>query len=86
MTREQLETGMRLLRENGVFRTIEARDATWGDEDLGEFLAQAGEGNSENTAKPRISTVQEMPMVALFLMSLSDRTDMKRMMMWGMPK
>ena len=47
MTPEQLETGMRLLKENGVFRTIEAKDATWGDEDLGEFLAQAGEGNSE---------------------------------------
>ena len=47
MTPEQLETGMRLLKEQGVFRTIEARDATWGDEDLGEFLAQAGEGNSE---------------------------------------
>ena len=47
MTAEQLETGMRLLRENGVFRTIEAKDATWGDEDLGDFLAQAGEGNSE---------------------------------------
>ena len=30
-----------------MFRTIEARDAYWGDEDLGEFLSQAGEGNSE---------------------------------------
>ena len=38
---------MRLLKENGVFRTIEAKDATWGDEDLGDFLAAAGEGNSE---------------------------------------
>ena len=47
MPQEQLETGMRLLKEQGVFRTIEARDATWGDEDLGEFLEQAGEGNSE---------------------------------------
>ena len=47
MTPEQLETGMRLLKEQGVFRTIEAKDATWGDEDLGEFLEQAGEGNSE---------------------------------------
>ena len=47
MTQEQLETGMRLLKENGVFRTIEAKDATWGDEDLGDFLASAGEGNSE---------------------------------------
>ena len=47
MEKEQFETGMRLLKENGVFRTIEARNATWGDEDLGDFLAQAGEGNSE---------------------------------------
>ena len=47
MKQEEFETGMRLLKENGVFRTIEARDATWGDEDLGDFLAQAGEGNSE---------------------------------------
>lgn len=47
MDKEQLDTGMRLLKENGVFRTIEARHATWGDEDLGDFLAQAGEGNSE---------------------------------------
>ena len=47
MTNEQLEIGMRLLKENGVFRTIEAKDATWGDEDLGDFLAKAGDGNSE---------------------------------------
>ncbi len=47
MTDEQRELGMRLLREQGVFRTIESRDTTWGDEDLGDFLLQAGEGNSE---------------------------------------
>ena len=47
MEKEDFETGMRLLKENGVFRTIEAKDATWGDEDLGDFLSQAGEGNSE---------------------------------------
>ena len=47
MPREDFETGMRLLKETGVFRTIEAKDATWGDEELGEFLAQAGDGNSE---------------------------------------
>ena len=47
MEREEFETGMRLLKENGVFRTIEARDKTWGDEDLGDFLAGAGDGNSE---------------------------------------
>ena len=47
MTKEQLDLGMKLLKENGVFLTIEARDATWGDEDLGDFLSQAGDGNSE---------------------------------------
>ncbi len=47
MKKEEFETGMGLLKENGVFRTIEARDTTWGDEDLGDFLTQAGEGNSE---------------------------------------
>ena len=40
-------TALKLLKEQGVFRTVEAVDATFGDEDLGEFLAQAGEGNSE---------------------------------------
>ena len=47
MTKEQLDLGMKLLKENGEFRTIEARDATWGDEDLDDFLSQAGDGNSE---------------------------------------
>ena len=47
MPREDFETGMRLLRENGVFRTIEAKDATWGDEDLGDFLTGADGGSSE---------------------------------------
>lgn len=47
MTEEQLKTGMELLGKNGVFRTIEAKDATFGDEDLAEFLQEAGEGNSE---------------------------------------
>ena len=41
------ETALRLLKASGVFRTIEAVDATFGDEDLGDFLAQAGDGNSE---------------------------------------
>ena len=38
------------------------------------------------TEKTRMSTVQVMPMRALFFRSLSERTDMKRMMMCGMPK
>ena len=47
MPQADRETAMRLLKENGVFRTVEAVDATFGDEDLGDFLAQAGDGNSE---------------------------------------
>jgi len=47
MEKEDFETGMRLLKEDGVFRTIEAKDASYGDEDLGEFLEKAGDGNSE---------------------------------------
>lgn len=47
LSEEQRDTAMALLRQEGVFRTIEAVDATFGDEDLGDFLAQAGEGNSE---------------------------------------
>ena len=47
MSDEQRDIAMKLLKEQGVFRTIEAKDATYGDEDLGDFLANAGEGNSE---------------------------------------
>ncbi len=47
MKEEQLQVGMQLLRENGVFRTIEARDATWGDENIDRFLGRTEQGNSE---------------------------------------
>ena len=47
MTSEQLNTAMTLLGQTGVLRTVEAVDSSYGDEDLGEFLASVGEGNSE---------------------------------------
>ncbi len=47
MTEKQRDEAMRLFRENGVFRTIEARDASYCDEGMGEFLRQASGGNSE---------------------------------------
>ena len=47
MTSGQRDAAMELLRSTGVFRTIEAKDATYGDEDLSDFLERAGEGNSE---------------------------------------
>ena len=47
MTDSQRDKAMTLLKNEGVFRTIEAKDATFGDEDLSDFLKNAGEGNSE---------------------------------------
>ena len=47
MAPEIQKTAMELLAREGVFRTIEAKDATYGDENLSSFLEQAGDGNSE---------------------------------------
>ncbi len=43
VTRKALD----VLHRNGVFCTLETRDATFGDENLGEFLSGQAEGNSE---------------------------------------
>ena len=47
MTKEDTELALELLHKNGVFCTVEGVDGSWGDENLGEFLAGQGEGNSE---------------------------------------
>ncbi len=47
MSEEQRELILQILHHNGVFCTIEAKDGSWGDENLGEFLSSQGEGNSE---------------------------------------
>ena len=47
MTKEDTELALKLLHKNGVFCTVEGVDGSWGDENLGEFLAGQGEGNSE---------------------------------------
>lgn len=49
MTEEQAKTALDSLHSQGVFCTVETRDATYGDEDLGSFLeGNAGtKGNSE---------------------------------------
>ena len=47
MTNEQRDTAMELLGKEGVFRTLEAKDATFGDENLADFLADQSDGNSE---------------------------------------
>ncbi len=47
MTEKQLGTALESLHRHGVFCTIEAKDATYGDENLGEFLKGAEGGNSE---------------------------------------
>ena len=47
MTSEQTDTALSALHEYGVFCTIEAKEGSWGDENMGEFLSGQGEGNSE---------------------------------------
>ena len=47
MTEEQKDKALRLFAEGGVLRTIEAKDASWCDEGMGEFLQQSSGGNSE---------------------------------------
>ena len=47
MSEQQAQTALRLFKEQGVFRTIEARDAAYCDEGLADFLNEASGGNSE---------------------------------------
>ncbi len=47
MTSEQRDLALRLLAEQGVLRTIEAKDASYCDESMGEFLEKSSGGNSE---------------------------------------
>ena len=47
MTEEQKEKALRLFAECSVLRTIEAKDASYCDEGMGEFLQRASGGNSE---------------------------------------
>ena len=47
MTEAQKDTALRLFKEAGVLRTIEAKDASYCDEGMGAFLEQCSGGNSE---------------------------------------
>ncbi len=47
MSAAQQEAGMLLLKESGVFRTVEALDAAFGDRGMAEFLNRTSGGNSE---------------------------------------
>ena len=47
MTDTQRDLALEVLKRNGVFRTIESIDATFGDSGLADLLASAGPGNSE---------------------------------------
>ena len=47
MTETQRELALRLLKENGVLRTIEANDASYCDETMADFLEKSSGGNSE---------------------------------------
>lgn len=47
MTENQTRTALDALHRHGVFCTLETKNVTYGDENLGEFLAGQSEGNSE---------------------------------------
>ncbi|MCR5228611.1 MAG: Cof-type HAD-IIB family hydrolase [Solobacterium sp.] len=47
MPDEDRDKALEVLHRNGVFCTIEAKDNTYGDANLGEFLKNAEGGNSE---------------------------------------
>ena len=47
MSDEQWNTAIKAFHDNDVFCTVETKDVTYGDENLGEFLKQGGDGNSE---------------------------------------
>ena len=47
MSDEQRETAMRLFKQTGVFRTVEAVDGSFCDEGMAEFLNEVSGGNSE---------------------------------------
>ena len=47
MTSAERDEALHLFAENGVYRTIEARDASYCDEDITDFLGRVSGGNSE---------------------------------------
>ena len=47
MTERQRVLGMKLLAEGGAYRTVEAKDGTFGDRGMAELLSRTSGGNSE---------------------------------------
>ncbi len=47
MSDELRDKALDILHDNGVFCTIEAKDGSWGDDNIDEFLKDQPEGNSE---------------------------------------
>ena len=47
MTKDQADLALRLFKEAGAYRTLEAKNGSWCDEGLAEFLNQSSGGNSE---------------------------------------
>ena len=47
MSNEDRDLALDTLHKNGVYCTIEARDGSWCDEGIGEFMQQQSGGNSE---------------------------------------
>ena len=47
MTEDQRQRSMDLFKANGVYRTIEAKDASYCDDGMAEFMGRVSGGNSE---------------------------------------
>lgn len=61
MTEEQRRTAMDVLKENGVFRTVECKDGSYTDEEFKEFLRNhAGEGGNSEMLRWREQIEKEL--------------------------
>ncbi|MCR5837810.1 MAG: HAD family hydrolase [Lachnospiraceae bacterium] len=47
MSNEQRDLALDIFHKNGVFCTIEAKNGSWGDDNMDEFIQNQPEGNSE---------------------------------------
>ena len=61
MTEEQKRTAMDVLKEHGIYRTIECRDSSYTDTEFKEFLrAHAGEGSNSELLRWREQIEQSL--------------------------
>ena len=60
MTDSQKDTAMHLFAENGVFRTVEAKDGSYCDEGIADFLGSLGSGGNSELMRWRKALEEEL--------------------------